>query len=66
MLIRSLKGSKNPLESKLSRIGSRNELSLTKKSRYEAYEVEYLRGYNKGEAHFIMMQPGDYYFRLKS
>lgn len=44
MVIRNLKGSTKPFESKLSKIKSKNEINLTKQSRYEAYEVDYLRG----------------------
>ena len=66
MLIRSFRGSTKPFQSKLSQIKNSKQPELTSTTRYEAYEVEYLKGYNKGEGHFMIMEPGDYYFRLKS
>jgi len=33
---------------------------------YETYEIEYLRGYNNGDAHFLKAVKGRYILRLKS
>ena len=32
---------------------------------FDVYEVEYLHGYNRGDARFEHIIPGRYYFRLK-
>lgn len=34
--------------------------------RFTLYEIEYLKGYNKGEAHFLNLTKGRYILRLKS
>lgn len=36
------------------------------KLNYETYEIEYLRGYNNGDAHFLKAVKGRYILRLKS
>lgn len=36
------------------------------RTRYETYEIEYLKGYNRGDAHFVSMSKGNYILRLKS
>ena len=33
---------------------------------YETYEIEYLKGYNSGDAHFLKAVKGRYILRLKS
>lgn len=33
---------------------------------YETYEIEYLKGYNNGDAHFLKVVKGKYILRLKS
>jgi hypothetical protein len=33
--------------------------------RYDIYDIEYLHGYNRGDARFEEIVPGDYYFRIK-
>jgi hypothetical protein len=37
-----------------------------KQPRFSVYEIEYLKGYNKGDAHFISLEKGRYILRLKS
>lgn len=37
-----------------------------KRLHYETYEIEYLRGYNNGDAHFLKAVKGRYILRLKS
>lgn len=37
-----------------------------KRLNYETYEIEYLRGYNNGDAHFLKAVKGRYILRLKS
>lgn len=34
--------------------------------RFKVYEIEYLTGYNKGEAHFLNIPKGRYILRFKS
>ncbi len=36
------------------------------KLHYETYEIEYLKGYNNGDAHFLKAVKGRYILRLKS
>jgi hypothetical protein len=33
--------------------------------RYDVYDIEYLHGYNRGDARFLNIAPGDYYLRIK-
>ena len=33
---------------------------------YETYEIEYLKGYNNGDAHFLNVVKGKYILRFKS
>ena len=33
---------------------------------YETYEIEYLKGYNAGDAHFLAVEAGRYILRIKS
>lgn len=33
---------------------------------YETYEIEYLKGYNSGDAHFLKAVKGRYILRFKS
>lgn len=58
MLIRKISKDEKLFESKISRESKKSQPELTSRTKYEAYEVDYLRGYNKGEAHFLLMQPG--------
>lgn len=34
--------------------------------KYDCYEVDYKKGYNRGDAHFIKIIPGKYILRIKS
>jgi hypothetical protein len=34
--------------------------------RFTVYEIEYFKGYNKGDAHFLSLEKGRYILRLKS
>jgi hypothetical protein len=34
--------------------------------RYDVYEIEYLHGYNRGDARFENIVPGVYYLRIKT
>lgn len=46
-----------------SKIDSNNEYV---QPRFSLYEIEYLKGYNKGEAHFLYLPKGRYILRFKS
>jgi hypothetical protein len=37
-----------------------------KRLHYETYEIEYLKGYNNGDAHFLKAVKGRYILRFKS
>ena len=37
-----------------------------KKPKYELYDIEYLKGYNRGDAKFINIVPGRYIFKIKT
>ena len=34
--------------------------------RYDVYEIDYLHGYNRGDARFENIVPGTYYLRIKT
>lgn len=50
------------LNSNLSASGSKDYIE----PRFKVYEIEYLTGYNKGEAHFLNIPRGRYILRFKS
>ena len=37
-----------------------------KQPRFTVYEIDYSHGYNKGDAHFLNLERGKYYLRIKS